>query len=241
MSLKQISPRIVAALALGCSFANFAQPLHAQAGAPEAVAALKQSVQQGLVRARQYEWVETTIISLDGEEKARTQNNCSYAADGSVVKVAMAQPAPDAGRGRRAPVRNRAVERATDDMSEYMQRAAALIHQYVPPDPLRIQAASDGGRVAVTPPAAGGNMRVTISQYLLEGDSLTVDMNPTTSALLRLGVNTYLDDPDDVVTLAVRMATLPDGALYAAETTLNATAKDITVVIQNSGHRLVGQ
>jgi hypothetical protein len=39
------------------------------------------------------------------------------------------------------------------------------------------------------------------------------------------------------VTLAVQMNALADGALYAAQTTLEAKAKNITVVIQNSGHR----
>jgi len=56
---------------------------------------------------------------------------------------------------------------------------------------------------------------------------------------LGLGVNSYLDDKDDVVTLAVQMNSLPDGAIYAGQTTLEAKAKNITVVIQNSGHRPV--
>jgi hypothetical protein len=56
-----------------------------------------------------------------------------------------------------------------------------------------------------------------------------------------MGVNTYLDKPDETVTLAVQMSTLSDGALYAAETTLNAAAKDITVVIQNSGYKPAAQ
>jgi hypothetical protein len=59
--------------------------------------------------------------------------------------------------------------------------------------------------------------------------------------LLGLGVNTYLDKPDESVTLAVQMNALPDGALYAAQTTLDAKAKNITVVIQNSGHRPVSR
>jgi hypothetical protein len=116
-----------------------------------------------------------------------------------------------------------------------MERAAALIHQYVPPNPTQIQAAKDAGHIAVTQPS--GSVRVAIADYLLKGDSLTVDMNPTTNALLGLGVNTYLDKPSEPVTLAVKMTTLPDGALYAAETTLDAKAKDITVVIQNSGYK----
>ena len=37
------------------------------------------------------------------------------------------------------------------------------------------------------------------------------------------------------------MNTLPDGALYAAQTTLDVKAKNITVVIQNAGHRPVAK
>ena len=66
-------------------------------GAQDSVAALKQSMQQGQAKIRQYEWVETTIISLKGEEKARKQNRCYYGADGKVQKVPLDQRA-----GRRA-------------------------------------------------------------------------------------------------------------------------------------------
>ena len=76
----------------------------AAGGAQDKVAALKQSMQQGLAKARQYEWVETTIISLKGEEKARKQNRCYYGADGKVQKVSLDAPAhrrAGGGGGRR--------------------------------------------------------------------------------------------------------------------------------------------
>jgi hypothetical protein len=137
-------------------------------------------------------------------------------------------------------VKEKIVENKKDEMKDYMERAAALVHSYVPPDPSKIQGAKDAGRVAMSPQAAG-KMRVAISEYLQPGDSLTVDMDTATSRLLGLGVNTYLDKPDEVVTMAVQMATLPDGALYAARTTLDVTAKRITVVIQNSEHKLAAK
>ena len=80
-----------------------------------------------------------------------------------------------------------------------------------------------------------------ISQYLKPADSLTIDLDPAANKLLGLGVNSYLDTPEDVITLAVQMNTLPDGALYAAQTALEAKAKNIQVVIQNSGHRPLSQ
>jgi hypothetical protein len=224
--------------------------LHAQQPAPaagaakaDAVAALKQSLQQGLAKARGYEWVETTIISLKGEEKARKQNRCYYGADGKVQKVALDQPAAqekeDAGRGGRrggGKLKEKVVENKKDDIQDYMKSAAALIHSYVPPDPAKIQAAKDAGRIAATP-QAGGAMRLVISQYQFPGDAFTIEVNPAAGTLLGLAVKTYLDQKEDTVTLDVKMNTLADGALYAAQTTLEAKAKNITVVIQNSGHR----
>ncbi len=51
------------------------------------VAALKQSIAESQARLRRYEWVETTIISLKGEEKDRKQQRCYYGADGTIQKV----------------------------------------------------------------------------------------------------------------------------------------------------------
>jgi hypothetical protein len=213
----------------------------AGAGAQDPVAALKQTMQQGMALARKYEWVETTIISLKGEEKGRTQKRCYYGADGKVQKISLDKPQQEqeeGGRGGRrgGRLKEKIVENKKDEMKEYMDQAAALIHQYVPPDPERIQAAKDAGRIAMNP-QAGGKMRLVISQYLQAGDAVSIDLEPATSKLLGLGVNTYLGKPDDVVTLAVQMNALPDGATYAGQTTFEAKAKNITVVIQNSGYR----
>ena len=107
MTWKHISVAVVAAASLGISVGLQAQQPPTQAaagGAQDKVAALKQSMQQGLAMARQSEWVETTIISLKGEEKARKQNRCYYGADGKVQKVSLdapAQPAQAQGGGGR--------------------------------------------------------------------------------------------------------------------------------------------
>ena len=214
------------------------------AGKADAVAVLKQSLQQGLAKAKQYEWVETTVISLKGEEKARKQNRCYYGADGKVQKIPIEQPAaqekPQAGRGGRrgGALKEKIVENKKDEMQEYMAKAAALIHSYVPPKPEQIQAAKDAGRVKATP-QAGGAVSVAISEYVQPGDALTIGLDPAAGKLLSLAVNSYLDKKEDTVTLDVKMNTLADGALYAAETKLDAKAKNITVVIQNTGHRPV--
>jgi hypothetical protein len=219
------------------------QPPAASDAQADPAAALKQSIGEGMKKLAQYEWVETTIIKVKGEEKGRKLNRCYYGADGKVQKTPMDQPAPQAAeqgggrRGRRGgAVKAKVVENKKEEMQEYMQRAAALIHSYVPPAPAQIQAVKDGGRLAASP-QPGGKLRIEMKQYLKPGDSLTIDLDTAASRLLGLGVNSYLDKPDEPVTLAVQMNTLPDGALYSAQTTLDAKAKNIQVVITNSGHK----
>jgi hypothetical protein len=222
------------------------QPPAASAGQPDHVAALKQSLAEGTKKLAQYEWVETTIIKLKGEEKSRKLNRCYYGADGKVQKTPIDQPAPNAqeqggGRGGRrggGAIKERIVDKKKDEMQEYMQKAAALVHSYVPPSPPQIQAVKDAGGLAANP-QPGGKVHIEMKQYLKPGDSLTIDVDAAANRLLGLGVNSYLDKPDEPVTLAVQMNTLPDGALYAAQTTLDATAKNIQVVITNTGHKPV--
>ena len=238
----------MAAVALGFGALLQAHQGPAQAaggGTQDPVAALKQSMQQGLAKIRQYEWVETTIISLKGEEKARKQNRCYYGADGKVQKVSLDPPAQPAqakggGGGRKGRLKEKVVDNKKDEMKDYMAAAVALVHSYVPPNPAQIQAAKDAGRIAANP-QAGGKVRLVISQYVKAGDALTVDLDTAANRVVGLGVSTYLDKPDEPVTLAVLMSALPDGAIYAAQTTLDAKAKNITVVIQNSGYRPVSK
>ena len=208
----------------------------------ERIAALKQNLAESQKQLRQFEWVETTIISLKGEEKARTQKRCYYGADGKVQKTPMGEPAAAAdasargGRGGR--VAARVVENKKDDMKDYMEQASALVHKYVPPDPEDIQRAKD--RMKVDPPAAG-RVRLTFTDYLLPGDRVTIDVDPAANRLMGLAVASYVDKKEDTVTLDVKLGTLTGGITYTSETALEAKAKNIRVVIQNTGHKPVAK
>jgi hypothetical protein len=231
---------VVAAGLLGASLA--AKSVEAEQGAPtpqERVAALKQSMQESQTKLRQYEWIETTIISVKGEEKGRTQKRCYYGADGKLQKVPIGSPAPaqesPAGGGRRGRVKAKVVENKKEDMKDYMERAAALVQQYVPPQPADIQRPKDAGKVSANP-AGPGLVRLEFSDYLKSGDRLSIDVDAAANQLRGLSVASYLDQPEDAVALAVQLGTLADGTSYTAQTTLDAAAKKIRVVIQNAGH-----
>jgi len=202
------------------------------------VVALKQSIAESQARLRRYEWIETTIINVKGEEKDRKQQRCYYGVDGTLQKVMLSEEKatpPGGGRLKRHIVANK-----TADMKEYMESAANLIHRYVPPSPADIDSAKKREKVALRP-GAGGRVRLEFTDYLQQGDLMAVDVDASANALLGLNVNTYLEKAEDAVTLKVEFAALPDGASYNPQITLDAQAKQITVVIQNSGHRPAAQ
>ena len=206
------------------------------------VASLKQSLAESQKKLRQYQWIETTVISLKGEEKSRKQEQVYYGADGTLTKLPMGPaapppPAPSGGRGGR--LKSRVVEKKKDEMKDYMERAVALIHQYVPPPPERIQSAKDAGHLTVQP-IGQGHVNAEFQAFVQPGDLLAIDVDAAGNRLATVHVKTYLDKPEDAVTLEVRYGTLTDGTSFVAQTTFAAAAKNITVVVTNSGHRPLG-
>src|SRR3954467_14803990 len=187
-----MTTRFVTAACLALAAIGAGAALHAQA---DQVSALKQSLQQGFAKVRQYEWIETTVVSLKGEEKARTQKRRYYGPDGKGQKGALEQPATSPGKsaggggGRGSRVKQHVVDNKKDEMKDYMGRAAALIHQYVPPSPDRIQAAKDAGHITVTP-QAGGPVHLVIAQYVQPGDSLALEVDTAGGQLRARSLNT---------------------------------------------------
>jgi len=222
----------------------------AQQAKQEKVAALKQSVAQNQVALKSYSWTETTQISLKGEVKKQEQKQCQYGPDGKVQKTPIpggepaSQPkqASGGGRGRRGgAVKEAVVEKKVGEMKDYMQQVAALVHQYVPPDPQKIQAAQAAGNIAVQPPAAGV-VTLSIKNYLKNGDAVALGLDPSAKKISSYNVSSYLDNPkDDPVKLNVTFASLPDGTNYAQQSVLDAPAKKIEVKVTNSAYKKVGQ
>ena len=221
-------------------------PAAAQPTPQDRVAAIKQALADSMAALRQYEWVETTIISLKGEEKSRTQQRCYYGADGTIQKIALTQAAEpeqerSGGRGRGGGrLRKRIVERKTEEITEYMQQAAQMVHAYLPPDPVLIQKSKDADKVTVQP-LDGGRVRIAIGDYVRPGDALTIELDAAANRLLTLGVATYIEDVDDTVGLTVTFGELNGSIGYQSEIVLEAPSKNVTVVVQNSGHRKLAQ
>jgi hypothetical protein len=209
-------------------------------GAPptpqQRVAMLKQWLQASQAQLRSYEWVETTVIAKGGEEKSRKQNTCYYGVDGKLQKVPAAEPAADSGGGGR--LKQRIVAKKKEEIADYMKSAAELVHAYVPPDSNRIQQSVNAGKMTMSPQDGGRRVQLVFKDYLKAGDSLGVDIETATNRLLGMSVSSYLDDStSDAIQMNVAMGVLPDGTIYTAKSSLAAPAKDLTVVIENTGYR----
>jgi|PlaIllAssembly_1097288.scaffolds.fasta_scaffold25103_2 hypothetical protein len=209
------------------------------------VAAAKQAAAQNQQVLRGYTWVEKTEIALKGEVKNTKLQSCRYGPDGKVQKTPLSEPAPPAqesgGRGGRrgGRVKRKVVEKKTGELKEDMEAAVALVHQYVPPAPDKIQAAMGAGRITLSPGAATTTLR--IADYVKPGDALVLALDASGKGMKQLNVDTWKDAPADKVALKVDMQSLPDGTSYPGVIVLSVPASNVEVRITNSNYQKLAQ
>lgn len=203
-------------------------------GQQDKLAAFKEAMAENKQRLSRYQWVETTVVSLKGEEKSRTQKLCFYGPDGKVQKQQISAPAQQQSPGG---LKGKVAAKKKGELTDYMQSATVLVHTYVPPDQNRIQGAMAAGKISITP--GQGSMTLQFKDFVKPGDSMDLVVDQGRLAIQKVVVNSYLDAEKDAINLEVGFATLPDGVNYAARTTLSASAKNIQVVVQNSDYKLM--
>ena len=209
-----------------------------QPSAAERAALLKANLAASQMVLRQYEWVETTVVSLKGEEKSRKQQKCYYGADGQLQKIDLSDsPEPEKRRG----LRGRIAERKKEELTDTMKSAVALVKSYVPPDPARIQAAKDSGKMSLEVVEPGKRARLVFRDYEKSGDSLSIEVDLTSNKPLGLAVATYLEKASDKVSLAVKMGQLYDGTTFASTINLQVPGENLAVDVTNSGYRKMSQ
>jgi len=139
-------------------------------------------------------------------------DSCRYGPDGKVQKTPVVQPPPaEKKRG----LRGKIVANKTEEMKEELQATVALIQEYVPPAPDRIQVVMNAGTASL---AQAGPQRVAFifPGYVKAGDALTVTFDKAITALQQIDVKTWLDKPEEPATLRVAMQALPNGVSFPA-------------------------
>jgi hypothetical protein len=197
--------------------------------------ALKQSAAENKQKLHQYQWIETRQIVLKGESKPEQVFQCSYLANGQIQRIPMgSQPQQQQRQGGK--LRQRIVEKKTEEMKDYMQSVQSLLSLYVPPNANLIQQAIQNKNVSIERDMGASGVDLVFKNYAKPGDQMTITFNPQAHKVSNINVNTYMDEPKDVVTLAVQMASLADGTNYAQQSVLNATAKQLQVTTTNSNY-----
>ena len=196
------------------------------------LAAVKQAAAENKQRLQQYQWTETTQLTLKGDPKPSSEKLCQYGPDGQVQKTPIGPPPQQPSGGR---LKQRVIEKKKGELQEYMEEVKGVLSMYVPPEGQRMQQAYQSGNLALNP--AGGVLNLIFRNYAQPGDQMTLTFDPSAKKTTALSVNTYMGDAKDAVTLQAQMATLPDGPNFTQRTVLNATAKNLVVTTTNSAYQ----
>jgi hypothetical protein len=222
---------IIGALAFVASVAAFGQNSDLQ----QRLAAVKQAMAANKQRLQQYQWVETTQLTLKGDSKPPSQNLCQYGPDEQIQKSPMGPPPEQPSGGR---MKQRIIEKKKEEMQQYMGEVKSLLGMYVPPDPQKMDQAYQAGKASLNP--TGNMVNLVFKDYAQPGDQMTLSFDTTARRVASLSINTYMGETKDAVTLQVQMASLPDGTNYVQQTLLDAAAKKLQVTTTNSNYQRLG-
>lgn len=206
----------------------------------EQVAAFKQSLAKNKAALAKYQWVETTTVSMKGEVKSVKQNACYYGADGKVQKTPMGEPAASPAEqqsGRRGRLKAKVIANKKEELTEYMKSAVELVGQYVPPNPDLIKNSKETNNIKVEQVEPNKVIRLSIPSFVKKGDLLSATLNLVSNSIVDVNISSYLESEKDQITLSVVFSQLSDGTSFTGNTTLKAPAKNIVVVVENSGYR----
>ena len=202
------------------------------------VAEIKEAMAANKQELAQYTWVEQNTISLKGEQKKQEHFQVRLGPDGKPQKTPLdAQAAPAEPSGGR--LKRHIIEKKKEEYEDYADQIKALIQQYLPPDKDKLEAARQSGNISLGTVAGGGpgQYQIVISNYVKQGDKMTLVFDRTQKGLARLSIASYLDDPKDAVTVDAEFSRIPGGPNHVSAETINGVSKQLTIAVQNSNYQ----
>jgi hypothetical protein len=200
---------------------------------------LKQSLAFNKQVLAGYTWMEQDIISLKGEEKKEELYNAQMGPDGKTQKTPVDPDSVSDDDRKKRGLRGRIRTKKIDEYKEYGDSIKTLIQQYLPPDKDMLQQAYQQGNVMIGPMGGAPNeYRVVCTNYIKQGDNMTIVVDKATMSLASLTIATYLSDPSDAVTVNVQFARVPGGGpFHVSAETINGVSKQLTIEILNSNYQ----
>lgn len=236
--LRRVSNSALPFLCLVAGYTPFARPVLAQSQElQQKVAEIKQAAAQNKQALAQYTWVEQVTISLKGEQKRQEHFQVRLGPDGKPQKTSLDAPESSDGGGREGRLKKHIVEKKKEEYKEYADQIKALIQQYLPPEKELLAQAYQKGSIAVSPAGAPGEYQLVISNYLKQGDKMTLVVDEEQKDLLSLTIATYMDSPSDAVNVSAQFDRIPGGPRHVSSETINGVSKQLTISIQNGNYQ----
>lgn len=202
----------------------------------ERVAEIKQSMAANKQALAQYTWQEQQTISIKGEVKKQKQFLVRIGPDGKPQKQEI-DPQDQSSGGRQRGLGHRIKERKKEEFEEYGEQIAGLAQQYIQQEPGRLQQLYEQGNVMFGSAGSPGEVRVVIQGYVKPGDSVTIIYGQPQHAIQSIQIDSYLNDPTDVVKINAQFAQLPNGPNHVYDLLVNGVSKQLTVEMQNSNYQ----
>ena len=197
------------------------------------LAQIQQAQTANQQKMAQYSWQETETIAIKGSVKD-TKIYQVQMVNGQQQKTLVNNEKAQSG-GHEGRMKERIIQKETEEYEQYGQQIGALAKQYTTPNPEALMQAKQAGNISVQPGA--GTVSLVIKNYVKQGDSMTMTISEQTHSPVSLQVNSYLNDPKDAVTISAQFAQLPDGTNHVASTQVNGESKHLTVTDQNSNYQ----
>jgi hypothetical protein len=199
----------------------------------EKLMAIKTAMDANKQRLAQYTWQESETISIKGEVKD-TKIYQVQMVNGQQQKTLVNNEQAQSG-GREGRLKERIIEKKTEEYEQYGQQIGALAKQYTAPNPEALMQAKQAGNISLQ--LGASTVSLVIKNYVKQGDSMTMTVSEQTHSPVSVQVNSYLNDPSDAVTINAQFARLPDGTNHVASTLINGVSKELTVNEVNSNYQ----
>lgn len=173
----------------------------------------------------QYTWQMRVSLTYKGEAQDPQLYQMNWDASGTLQKTLISAP-PD--EKKRHGVRKHVAESEIADFKKWMSDLMDLVKQYMTPTPGQMM---DFYSKATITPAPTGGMAATESGFIQPGDKATYYIDPATHKPTKYAFMTTLQG--DTVNATVVYGAVPGGPQYAAQTSIEVPAKQVTAVIEN--------
>ncbi|MDE3135147.1 MAG: hypothetical protein KGL59_01105 [Acidobacteriota bacterium] len=203
----------------------------------ERVAEIRQASAQNKQLLAQYTWQEQQTISIKGDVKKQAVYQVHLGPDGKPQKTQISPQQQSSNGGRDRGLRGRIQEKKIGDFEQYAKQVAALAQSYAQPEPGRLQQLYQQGNISLGSGGEPGLIRMVIHNYVKQGDTVTLVFNRAQKALQSMNVSSYLDNPQDAVTISGQYARIPGGPNHVDTMTVNGVSKQLTVTMQNSNYQ----